>query len=136
MKKVTMFDPAAVAQLAAAAEATADRVAALLQRKADRAEGLREVAANVSDEKVFKSDEALDREVLLFVELIQDYKRLIAQHEADNASAWAMIELQDCRCVALKRAADFWHAEHAEQTRQLQLLTSAWATDLQRRLAA
>jgi hypothetical protein len=136
MARVTPFDPTAVAQLTALAVATCDRVSALLQRKADRAAGLREVAADAGDERAFKNAESLDREVLLIVELIQDYKRLIAQHEADNTSAWAMIELQDKRCASLKRSADFWQAEHAEQTRQLQALTAAWAADLQRRMAA
>lgn len=136
MARVTPFDPAATAQLQALAAATADRVATLLQRKADRAAGLREVAADANDDKAFKNAESLDREVLLIVELIQDYKRLIAQHEADNASAWAMIELQDKRCAALKRTADFWQKEHTEQTKQLQAITEAWTADLQRRLAA
>jgi hypothetical protein len=136
MARVTPFDPRATAQLTAVATATADRVAALLQRKADRADGLREVAANADDERAFKNAESLDREVLLIVELIQDYKRLIAQHEADNASAWAMIELQDRRCAGLKRTAEFWESEHTEQTHQLQTLTSAWAADIQRRLTA
>jgi len=136
MARVTPFDPQATAQLTATAAATADRVATLLQRKADRATGLREVAADAGDEKAFKNAESLDREVLLIVELIQDYKRLIAQHEADNSSSWAMIELHDKRCATLKRMADFWQTEHAEQTRQLQALTAAWAADLQRRLAA
>lgn len=136
MRRVLPFDPEAVTQLAAKVAATTDRVTALLQRKADRAEALREVAAQAGDEKAFKNAEAIDREVLLFVELVQDFKSLIQQHEADNSSAWAMIELQDRRCAALKRTADFWQLEAQEQSNQLLTLTAAWAADLQRRLAA
>lgn len=136
MRRVLPFDPEAVSLLTAKATATTDRVTALLQRKADRAEALREVAAQAQDEKAFKNAEAIDREVLLFVELVQDFKSLIQQHEADNSSAWAMIELQDRRCAALKRTADFWQGQHAEQTSQLLAITAAWTADLQRRLAA
>lgn len=136
MPTVQPYDPQALAQLEAIAERTADRVAQLLQRKADRADGLRETAASEGSEKAFKAAEALDREVLLIVELIQDFKHIMQQHAADNASAWAMIELQDRRCAALKRYALLCKQEAEASNRQFFQLHTAFTAYVERQKAA
>lgn len=136
MPTVQPYDPSAAPQLAAIADRTADRVAQLLQRKADRADALREVAAAEGNEKAFKAAEALDREVLLVVELIQDYKQLLQQHRADNESAWAMVELQDRRCAALKRFALLCKDEAEASNRQFFQLHQAFTAYVERKKAA
>ena len=136
MALVQPYDPQAGAHLESIAERTAERVALLLQRKADRADAFREVAASDGDERAFKSAEALDREVLLIVELIQDYKQLLQQQRADNESAWAMVELQDRRCAALKRFALLCKDEAEASNRQFFQLHRAFTAYVERQKAA
>ena len=137
------YDPEALAHLTACATQVADRVAALLQRKADRADALREVAAAEQDEKAYRAATSLDKEVLLMIELIQSYKLVISQHEADNASAWSMIELQDKRCTAFKHHAQanrqhahYWQAEAGRQAGFFAQIQDAFTIYVQRQQAA
>lgn len=105
MAPIQLFDPEALAQREALVEAAVDKLARLLKNKAARADALREVAASEGDEKAFQRAAHLDREVLTLVEVVQEYRALVAQLHANNDSAWAMIELQDKRTDALKRKA-------------------------------
>lgn len=120
MAAVKMYDPQAAALLSAAADAAVATVARQLKRHATRADALREVAAAEGNEKAWKQAEAADRDVLAVVEMIQAFRALLQQHQCDNASAWAMVELQDRRADALKR--------HALACRQ-EASTMAWQFD-------
>lgn len=105
MLPIQLYDPEALAQREALVEAATAKVAHLLKGKARRADALREVAAAEGDEKAFQRAGHLDKEVLTIVELVQEYRGLIIQLQANNDSAWAMVELQDKRTAALKRKA-------------------------------
>ena len=105
MAPIQIFDPQALTQREALVQAATGKVARLLKSKAARADALREVAAAEGDEKAFTRAGHLDREVLTVVELVQEYRALVVQMQANNDSAWAMIVLQDKRTDALKRKA-------------------------------
>ncbi|MBC8084905.1 MAG: hypothetical protein H7Z21_17035 [Hymenobacter sp.] len=136
MALIEMFDPDALAQREALAEAAVGNVARLLKSKARRADALREVAAAEGDEKAFARAAHLDREVLAVVELVQAYRALVAQMHANNESAWAMIALQDKRTDALKRKAAECQDEATRYHRLFDQLHETFTAYVAKKLAA
>ncbi len=126
MGEVKMYDPQAAPLLAAATDAAVAKVARLLKRQAARADALREVAAAEGNEKAWKQAEAADKDVLAVVELIQAFRALLQQQAHDNASAWAMVELQDKRATGLKRQTLESMQEVRRQMRQFDQLHAAF----------
>lgn len=136
MAPIQLFDPEALTQREALAEAALAKVAHLLKRKASRADALREVAASEGDEKAFQRAGHLDREVLTIIELVQEYRALIAIHGLQNESAWAMIELQDKRTAALKRKAAQCQDEATRNARLFDQLHETFTAYVAKKTAA
>lgn len=136
MASIQLFDSEALAQREALVEAAVGQLAHLLKSKARRADALREVAASEGDEKAFQRAAHLDREVLTMVAVVQEYRALVAQLQANNESAWAMIELQDKRTAALKRKAAECQDEAARNARLFDQLHETFTAYVAKRLAA
>lgn len=136
MHAIEMYDPAALAQREALVEAATAKLARLLKSKAARADALREVAAAEGDEKAFTRAGHLDREVLTVVELVQEYRALLAQMQANNDSAWAMIALQDKRAAALKGKAIECQDEATRNARLFDQLLETFTAYVAKKIAA
>ena len=136
MPVIQLYDPEALTQREALVQAATAKVARLLKTKAARADALREVAAAEGDEKAFTRAGHLDREVLTVVELVQEYRALVVQMQANNESAWAMIALQDKRTDALKRKAIECQDEASRNARLFDLLHETFTAYVAKRLAA
>ena len=136
MAPIQIFDPQALTQREALVQAATGKVARLLKSKAARADALREVAAAEGDEKAFARAGHLDREVLTVVELVQEYRALVVQLQANNESAWAMIALQDNRTAALKRKAIECQDEASRNARLFDLLHETFTAYVAKKLAA
>jgi len=106
---IRQYDPALTVSLTAAATESAAKVATLLKRKASRATALRDkpdaTAADV------RAANAIDAEIGAVVDLIQDYKQLLTQREAEAESCWQMIESQDKKVRKLWNEVQFWEAD-------------------------
>jgi hypothetical protein len=136
MALIQMFDPQALAQREALAADAVAQLAHLLKSKARRADAQREVAAAEGDEKAFKRAGYLDSEVLTIVAVVQAYRALVAQMQANNDSAWAMIALQDKRAAALKRKAIECQDEATRQSRMFDQLHETFTAYVARNQAA
>lgn len=121
---VRPYDPEALVLLTATAEATSGKVARLLLRKKERADEL--MGRENVTEADLKAARALEREIETIVELIQDYKQIIQQHESESESRWSMIQLQDKRCADLKRVADFWQSQAQKNSEQFEAMRAAF----------
>ena len=106
---IRQYDPALTESLTTAAGESAAKVAALLKRKAARATMLRS-KEDVTDADV-RGACALETEIELVVDLIQDYKQLLAQREAEAASCWQMIKFLDTKARKLWNEVKFWEAD-------------------------
>jgi hypothetical protein len=106
---IRQYDPALTESLTSAAAESASKVAALLKRKASKAAELRAkeepTAADV------RLAGLLESEVLAVVDLIQDYKQLLAQREAEAASCWQMIQYQETKARKLWNEVQYWEAD-------------------------
>lgn len=122
-----MFDPEATPQRHALVADALSVVARYLKRQAARADDLRAVAASQGDERAWKQAEAVERDVLAVVSLVQAFNALSQQQEADNQSAWALVEMQDRRAEALKRFAQEAAAEATANAHQFNQLNDAFA---------
>lgn len=136
MALIQLFDPEALSQREALVEAATLKVARLLKSKAARADALREVAAAEGDEKAFARAGHLDREVLTVVELVQEYRALVVQLQANNDSAWGMIALQDKRTAALKRKAIECQDEATRNARLFDQLHETFTAYVAKKIAA
>ena len=136
MATIQLYDPQAVTQREALVEAATAKVARLLKTKAARADALREVAAAEGDEKAFARAGHLDREVLTVVAMVQEYRALMGQMQANTDSAWAMIALQDKRAAALKRKAIECQDEATRYHRLFDQLHETFTAYVAKRLAA
>lgn len=126
---VRPYDPEALTLLTHAATESAGRVSKLLRRKKDRADEL--LGKAEVTESDLKAARAIEREIELVVELIQDYKQIIQQHESESESRWSMIQLQDKRCGELKRVADFWQDQAKKNADQFEALRAAFQAYIQ-----
>jgi Mg2+ and Co2+ transporter CorA len=136
MAFIQLFDPEALAQREALVATAVGKLAHLLKSKARRADGLREVAAAEGDEKAFQRAAQLDKQVLTIIEVVQEYRALVAQMQASNDSAWAMIELQDKRTAALKRKAMECQDEATRYHRLFDQLHETFTAYVAKQLAA
>lgn len=126
---VRPYDPEALVLLTAAAEASSAKVTRLLLRKQERADEL--LGKEDVSESDVKAARALTREIETIVELIQDYKQIIQQHEAESESRWSMIQLQDKRCGELKRVAEFWQRQAGQNSDQFEAMRAAFQAYVQ-----
>ena len=127
MSDIQMFDPDATPQRQALVDEALSVVATLLKRQAARADDLRAKAALQGDDRAWKQAEYLERDVLAVVSLVQAFNALCQQQEADNQSAWALVEMQDRRAEALKRFAREAAAEATANAHQFNQLNDAFA---------
>lgn len=119
-----MYDPAALVQLTALAAESSARVTKLLVRKQQRAEELLG-KEDVTDADL-KNARSIEREIELILAAVQDYKQIIAQHEAESESRWSMIQLQDKRCHQLKQLADHWQRQAELNASQFDAMAAAF----------
>lgn len=136
MANIQLYDPQALAQRQALVNEAVAALARLLKSKAARADALREVAAAQGDAKAFQRAAALDREVLTLVAVVQEFRALVAVHEANQETAWAMIALQDKRHDALKRKAIECQDEATRQSRLFDQLHDTFTAYVARKQAA
>jgi len=106
---IRQYDPALTQSLTAAAAESAAKVAVLLKRKAARAEMLR--SKEEPSEADVRAAQAIEAEIGAVVDLIQDYKQLLAQREAEAESCWQMIESQDKKARKLWNEVQYWEAD-------------------------
>ncbi|MBC6988967.1 hypothetical protein [Hymenobacter sp. BT491] len=104
MPTVRPYDPEALTVLKAFGEDEAKKLARLLHRKQERIEELR--GKEDVSEADYKAVQAIEREIETIVAFAQAYKQIFDQYESESESRWAMIQLQDQRCRALKQKAD------------------------------
>jgi hypothetical protein len=134
MPTVRPYDPEALTHLTNIAAESAQKVSRMLRRKKQRADEL--LGKEDVTESDLKAARALEREIELVIEVVQDYKQIIQQHEAESETRWGMIELQDKRCAELKRAADYWKNQAEENSRQFEAMRAAFQTYVERQIAA
>jgi hypothetical protein len=129
---IRQYDPALTESLTSAAAESAGKVAALLKRKASRAAMLR--SKDEPTEADVRGAIALESEIGLVVDLIQDYKQLLSQREAEANSCWQMITYLDTKARKLWNEVKFWEADAQQNRDHCQVLGERLAKELTEKL--